>query len=116
MFAGLRRLAVAGLAVLALSAAGPAAGALQKPAKAQTHTVTIDASSFQPNFLAVSAGDTIVWTNPDLFPHTVTAVNGSFDSKEIAPGKSWRQTPKGKGTFDYKCAYHTTMTGVLKVR
>ena len=80
------------------------------------HTVVIDASSFQSDFLTVSAGDTVVWINRDLFPHTVTATNGSFDSKDIPAGKSWRFTPKVKGVFDYKCAYHTTMTGVLKVK
>ena len=112
----LRRLAVAGLAVLALSAAAPGASAVQQQRKPQTHTVIIDASSFRQDFLAVNAGDTIIWMNRDLFPHTVTALNGSFDSKEIPAGKSWKYTPKGKGAFDYKCAYHTTMTAVLKVK
>ena len=112
----LRGLAVAGLAVLTLSAAAPGASVLQKPPKPQTHTVIIDASSFKQEFLTVNAGDTIVWTNRDLLPHTVTAANGSFDSKDLPAGKSWTYTPKGKGTFDYKCAYHTTMTAVLKVR
>ena len=116
MLASLRRLALAGLAALALSVAGPEAAAVQTARKAQTHTVIIDASSFQQDYLAVNAGDTIVWTNRDLFPHTVTAANGSFDSKEIPPGKSWKHVPRNKGIFDYKCAYHTTMTAVLKVK
>jgi plastocyanin len=116
MSVSLSRLAVAGLAVLTLSAAGPSAESAQKPPKAQTHTVIIDASAFQQDSLAVNAGDTIVWTNRDLFPHTVTATNGAFDSKQIPSGKTWKYTPKVKGTFNYKCAYHTTMTGVLKVK
>ena len=107
---------MAGLAVLTLSAAGPEAAAVQKAPKPQTHAVAIDASSFQQDYLAVNAGDTIVWTNRDFFPHTVTATNGSFDSKEIPPGKSWKYTVKVKGTFDYKCAYHSTMTGVIRVK
>ena len=106
------RFVAAGLAVLALSAAGP----VQKAPKPQTHSVTIDASSFQPDYLAVNTGDTIVWTNRDFFPHTVTAANGSFDSKDIAPGKSWKYIVRTRGTFDYKCAYHPTMKGVLKVK
>jgi plastocyanin len=111
-----RRFVVAGLAVLSLSAAGPEAAILQKPSKPQMHAVIIDASSFQADYLAVNAGDTIVWTNRDFFPHTVTAANGSFDSKEIPPGKSWKYTTRVKGTFDYKCAYHPSMTGVFKVK
>ena len=113
---GLRMLAAAGLAVLTMSTAGAGASVVQKPPKPQMHTVIIDASAFQQELLIVNAGDTVVWTNRDLFPHTVTATHGSFDSKAIAPGQSWKYTPKGKGTFDYKCAYHTTMTAVLKVK
>jgi plastocyanin len=112
----LTRLAVVGLAVLTSSAAGPSAAAIQEASKPRTHTVIIDASAFQQGFVTVNAGDTIVWTNRDLFPHTVTATNGSFDSKNIPAEKSWKYTPKVKGTFDYKCAYHSTMTGVLKVK
>src|SRR5262249_36113297 len=44
------------------------------------HSVVIDASSFQPDYLIVGAGDTVIWINRDFFPHTVTAMNGSFDS------------------------------------
>jgi plastocyanin len=110
------RLVGTGLAGLALSPAGPEAVEIaQKTPKAQTHTVAIEASSFQSDFLAVNAGDTIVWTNRDFFPHTVTAANRSFDSKDIPPGKSWKYTVRTKGTFEYKCVYHSTMTGVLKV-
>ena len=112
----LRRLAVVGLAVLTSSAAGPAAAAVQEAPKARTYTVIIDASAFQQNLVTVNAGDTIIWTNRDLFPHTVTASKGSFDSKDIPAGKSWKYTPKVKGTFDYRCDYHTTMTGVIKVK
>jgi len=115
-FTTLRRVVVAGLAVLTLGAAGPEATGLQKAPKSRTHSVLIDASSFQQNFLAVNAGDAIVWTNRDLFPHTVTAANGSFDSKDIPSGKSWKYVAKAKGTFDYKCAYHATMTAILKVK
>ena len=112
----LKRFAVLGLAVLTSSAAGPSAAAVQEAPKSRTHAVTIDASAFQQPLVTVNAGDTIVWTNRDLFPHTVTALKGSFDSKDIPAGKSWKYTPKVKGTFDYRCDYHTTMTGVIKVK
>ena len=54
--------------------------------------------------------------NKDLVAHTVTAKNGTFDSKEIAPGKSWTFTPKDRGQFDYKCTLHPTMKGTLVVK
>ena len=57
-----------------------------------THTVTIDASSYQPARLAVQAGDTVVWVNKDVIPHTATAEDARFDSQAIAAGASWRLT------------------------
>jgi len=89
-----------------------AAGPPRKPA---THTVTIDGARFSPAELTVGAGDTIVWVNKDILAHTVTAKDGRFDSKVIAPGKSWRLVVKRKGAVPYVCAFHP-MTGTLTVK
>lgn len=80
----------------------------------RTHTVTIDSTRFQPNDLTVRAGDTIVWQNNDLFPHTATA-QGKFDSGSIAPDRSWRYTLADRGVIDYVCTFHPTMTGTIRV-
>jgi plastocyanin len=56
-----------------------------------------------------------VWTNKDPFPHTATATGGAFDSKPIAPGKSFTFTPTAKGDYPYKCTLHPTMLGTLHV-
>ena len=62
-------------------------------AKPVTHTVTIDATRYQPARLVVHAGDTVVWVNKDVIPHTATAKGGGFDSKVaggrrlLAPGR-----------------------------
>ena len=110
-----RALVVAALAACGLggTGSGRAAGADRKPV---THTVTIDATSYAPAALAVRAGDTIVWVNKDLFPHTVTAKGGAFDSDVLVQGSSWRYTPKRAGTFPYTCTFHPTMAGRLEVR
>ena len=55
-----------------------------------THTVTMDGTAFSPETLTVKRGDRVVWVNKDPFPHTATATSKAFDSKGIAPGKSWR--------------------------
>lgn len=89
----------------------PARGRPDRAGPPVTHTVTIDASSFRPARLAVRAGDTVVWVNEDLIPHTATAKGGGFDSKAVAAGASWRWTVKGPGATDYTCAFHPTMTG-----
>jgi plastocyanin len=95
---------VAGVAVLRASAAAPV-----------THTVSIDATRYEPARLVVHAGDTVVWVNKDVIPHTATARGGAFDSKVLAAGASWRLTAGAAGEIDYACAFHDTMTGRLVV-
>lgn len=113
-----RRAVLALLLVAGLAAAvGCGAGAPPAPErKPETHTVTIDATSYSPKVLAVRAGDTIVWANKDVIPHTATAKTGTFDSKVIAPGTSWSYTPAAKGSSEYACLFHPTMTGSVEVK
>lgn len=82
--------------------------------KATTHTVAIRGFEFVPKQLKVRPGDTVVWTNEDIVPHTATA-KGGFDSKEIASKKSWSYKATRKGKFPYICSYHPTMKGELTV-
>ena len=82
----------------------------------QTHTVTIHNFAFHPAELTVDVGDTIVWKNMDIVSHTVTATDGSFDSDEIKPGKSWKLVAKKAGTFVYACSPHPNMRGTLTVK
>ena len=46
--------------------------------KPQMHTVTIEGMRFQPEMLTVERGDTIVWVNKDLVPHTATSKAGEL--------------------------------------
>lgn len=80
----------------------------------RTHTVTMESVAYQPAVLTVKVGDSIVWVNKDLFPHTATA-QGTFDSKEIAVEASWQYTPTSAGEFPYVCTYHPTMKGTVRV-
>ena len=86
------------------------------PTKGAVHTVLIEGMKFVPETIAVTEGDTVVWTNKDLFPHTVTAVGGRFDSHEIKATKSWKYVPRKKGEFGYVCTLHPTMKGMLVVK
>ena len=83
--------------------------------KPKTHTVTIEGMRFQPEMLTVERGDTIVWVNKDLVPHTATSKVGNFDSKLIEAGKSWKYTVRKKGDFAYICTFHPTMKAMLQV-
>ena len=106
---------VAALGMVMVSmVAGVAAGAA-KPRPA-THTVTIEGTKFSPADLTVSTGDSIVWVNKDPFPHTATSTTGGFDSRAIAPGKSWKYVAKKTSDFPYACTIHPSMTGTLHVK
>jgi len=98
------RIALAALPWLA----GPA------PAAAATRTIEIDAMAFAPPSVTVRRGDTVVWVNRDLVPHTATA-GKVFDSGAIAPGRSWTTIAKTPGRHDYVCTLHPTMRASLLV-
>jgi len=61
------------------------------------HDLDIRALVFEPARSNASAADTVVWTNHDLVPHTVTDVDNSWDSgqvpsRPVPPGTScWRR-------------------------
>jgi plastocyanin len=112
---GSSRAALVALAVTlgpVLGGTGPAPVAAARPLV--THTVVMEAVSFQPAALTTRAGDVVVWVNRDPFPHTATAA--SFDSKVIPAGGSWKHTTKAPGEFAYVCALHPTMKATLRVR
>ncbi len=107
--AAVRQLAL-GLALIGASAGCRAAA--DPPAR---HEVTIEAMQYSPASLTVAPGDTIVWTNKDMFPHTVTSKTGGFDSQAIPPDGSWTYVARTTGEFSYVCTFHPTMTGTLEV-
>ena len=92
-------------------------GALALPCGtwAATHEVTIEGMKFEPAVVTVRPGDTVVWRNNDVVPHTATA-NGVFDSKEIAAGKRWSWTARKAGRHAYVCTYHPGMQGTVVVQ
>jgi plastocyanin len=121
MAAGTRRRLALGAVALGLALWGVillagSLGAAEAAPKPATHTVTIDATSYSPRTLTVHPGDTVVWVNQDLIAHTATAKNGSFESGDIPPGKSWKYAVRSEGLFAYACDYHVTMKGTLRVR
>jgi plastocyanin len=98
--------------VLALAVAAIASASATHAAE---QTVVIEGVKFEPAELTVERGATVVWVNKDPFPHTATA-RGAFDSKEIAPGKSWKWIARKTGSYDYVCTLHPGMKGKLTVK
>jgi uncharacterized membrane protein/plastocyanin len=70
---------------------------------------------FNPPDKSISPGTVVEWKNEDIFSHSVTADDGSFDSGLIAPGQSWRKTFTNAQTFRYHCRPHPNMAARLVV-
>lgn len=92
---------------------------LQPPADrppAKTHNVTMEGMAFQPSVIAVAPGDTIVWVNRDMVPHSATSDTAGFDSKVVQAHGSWRTSIERTGDFEYVCSFHPLMTAKVQVR
>lgn len=101
-------------AVGAVLCAIPISG-LGQSASSAPPVVVIKQMQFDPQALSVKVGGTVEWKNEDIFTHTVTASDGSFDSGPIPPGKSWTRKFTTPGNFDYHCRPHPNMTAQLSV-
>jgi plastocyanin len=73
---------------------------------------------YAPDRITVVLGvnSTVVWTNNDNSPHTVTANGGSFYSGSMAPGQYYSYTFTKAGVYDYHCTYHPWMVGTVTVK
>lgn len=85
----------------------------------KTHHVEIRAMQYVPAELTVAVGDTVVWTNIDVVPHTVTSSIPSaatFDSQGIERSRQWQYKITTAGEIAYVCTYHPTMRAKLIAR
>jgi plastocyanin/uncharacterized membrane protein len=80
-----------------------------------THVIIIKQMRFNPSELTVHPGDRIKWENQDIYAHTATADDKSFDSGLIEPGQSWTTTLSNAGTLGYHCRPHPNMTARIVV-
>lgn len=78
--------------------------------------VTIAGFAYQPDKVSIKAGQTVTWTNKDVTAHTVTGTKGDWDSGNLATGASYSKTFSKPGTYEYVCAIHPNMTGVIVVQ
>jgi glucose/arabinose dehydrogenase/plastocyanin len=84
--------------------------------------VDVDMQNFRfvPDEIEIEVGTTVRWTNQDNVPHTVTAgtrdnPTNLFDSGNLAPGATFTFTFNQVGTFNYFCALHPGMDGMVEV-
>jgi len=72
---------------------------------------------YSPDNIVVVIGvnNTVVWTNNDNMPHTVTSTSGVFDSGYMPQGQTFTYTFTSPGTYNYFCSYHSWMKGSVTV-
>ena len=86
-------------------------------AAAQTATaVDIKMFAYAPKEITVAPGTTIIWTNHDGTPYTVTSTDKSFASKGLDTDDKFEHTFASEGDFSYSCTLHPFMTAVVHVR
>lgn len=95
-------------AALLLAGAGVAA---QPPVQ----TIVIQSMAYSPASVTVKPGQTIEWVNQDLFEHTATAADHSFDV-DLKPNAKARITAPRSGTVAYSCRFHPGMKGIIRVQ
>ncbi|MFS8047668.1 amicyanin [Rhizobium sp. BR 314] len=60
-------------------------------------------------------GDVITWHNDDIFRHSATARDKSFDI-DLPPKSQKSMVVKQVGKVDFYCRFHPMMTGTLDVQ
>lgn len=88
--------------------------ALAAPAAAATHVVVIDQMKYAP-VPPLKVGDTVVFVNKDMFRHTVTASNNSFNL-DLPPGTKGSLHINSAGHAAFYCKYHPGMRGTMEAK
>lgn len=70
---------------------------------------------YNPSSAEVPPGSDIIFVNRGKAPHTVTAVEGAFDSGIIKPGDSFRFNLAQSGTYSFYCVPHPWMKAMITV-
>jgi len=110
----MRALAAALVLLLATSASAGAAGD-------SVSIAIVDAPrpqvkwGYAPGTRTVAPGTWVTWSNDGQDGHTVTALDGSFDSGDLDPSEGFSWYFDQPGTFAYVCTQHPWMTGKIVV-
>lgn len=92
-----------------------AAVATSALAEGRTYQVKMSMLAFTDVPATARVGDTIEWVNADIFRHTATAKDGSFDV-DLAPNATGRTVLSKAGVLDIYCRYHPDMKARIVVQ
>ena len=90
--------------------------ALIAPPPSRRHIVEIRGMAFHPAVLTVARGDTVVWINRDIVPHTATARRPHWDTGQLLQGQDGRYVAHERSEAPYVCTLHPTMQGKLIIQ
>ena len=76
--------------------------------------VRIQDSTYDPDSITISPGNTVEWTNLDSTNHAV--VGTDFSSGNITNQDSYEHTFNKKGTYNYHCSIEPSMKGIVIVK
>ena len=79
-----------------------------------SYEVVLANLAFGPAPMKLRVGDAVEWVNADIFDHSSTAKDGSFDVA-LPPKGQARVVLRRAGSVMFYCRYHPGMTGVLTV-
>lgn len=116
MFAIAAALTLGGGVAFAQMSPAPSAAPSPAPAASPISTIHIKNFAYVPDHVTINAGQRVRFVQDDETPHTVTAVDKSFDSGNLDQHKTWTHTFDKPGTYAYLCAYHSYMRGTVTVK
>ncbi len=102
------------LVIGAAISAAPVASSAAKARAPATYTVVVAQMKFGPAPKSMRVGDRVEWVNNDIFLHSATAADKSFDV-ELKPHAHVLTTFKKPGAYPFACRYHPGMKGVIVV-
>jgi plastocyanin len=70
---------------------------------------------YAPATRTIAPGTWVTWSNAGQESHTVTAVDGSFDSGNLDPSDGFSWYFDQPGSFEYTCSLHPWMVGRIVV-
>ena len=88
----------------------------RKPAALGPDEVGIDNFQFAPTPIVIKAGHSVTWINRDDVPHVIVNVERKFrESPVLDTGRRYVHRFAERGTYNYFCSIHPTMTGTIVV-
>jgi len=78
-------------------------------------TVDIIDFAYHPRELRVTAGAAVTFVNRDEEPHTITALDRTFDSGALDGKSAWTHRFRKPGRYAFLCGFHPYMRGTIIV-